>query len=291
MELSLTKICVIRSNSCNPLTLQKIKLLKTVFAVGNTDTDCDILLLEIGEGYCCQALLKGKERTFQQIKYTTFHSLEAEENLAAVFNELEKENYQQVIVCSALPQSLLIPNQFNSSSPAFLNAIYDDASQKIFTDSIPEWQTVTIYSIPASVFSLVIERFPSAQFLHAYTPVLKIYNGFTATDQIDIHFSTQHFRILVKKQNHIQLAQIYSYKTPLDVVYYLLKICYESGLNQSQIFLIVSGLIDKDSAMYAELHSYFLNLHFAQAPSYTVPGNEYPHHYFTSLYNLAACVS
>jgi hypothetical protein len=77
----------------------------------------------------------------------------------------------------------------------------------------------------------------------------------------------------------------------LDVVYYLLKICYELNLDQSETYVVVSGLIDKDSALYNELHNYFLNLHFAQAPSYSLPQNEHPHYYFTSLYNLAACVS
>jgi hypothetical protein len=121
--------------------------------------------------------------------------------------------------------------------------------------------------------------------------MLKIYNGFVAPDQIDIHFNTEYFIVLVKKNKQAQLVQTYSYKTPLDVVYYLLKICYEFQIKQPEVFVIVSGLIDKDSNMYTELHNYFLNLHFAQAPSYSIPENDHPHHYFTSLYNLAACVS
>ena len=102
---------------------------------------------------------------------------------------------------------------------------------------------------------------------------------------------TQQFRVLVKKDHQVHLAQTYSYKSPLDVVYFLLKICYEFKLDQSSVFVILSGLIEKDSAMYRELHSYFVNLHFAEATSYELPQNELPHHYFTSLYNLAACAS
>ena len=127
--------------------------------------------------------------------------------------------------------------------------------------------------------------------MHAHTPSIKVFNGFISVDQIDIHFSTQYFRVLVKKEKQIQLAQTYLYKNPLDVVYYLLKICYEFALDQTVVAIIVSGLIDKDSAMYTELHNYFLNIDFAQAPSYSIPENDYPLHYFTSLYNLAACVS
>lgn len=266
-------------------------MLKTVFAIGNETTGCDILLLEIGEGYCCHALLNGIERTFQQIKYITYDEFEEENTLEQFFDELKNENCSQVIVCSAFPQSLLIPAQFNKDNYSLLRSIHNNFPQKKFTDTIPEWQMIIDYSIPVSVFNLITEKFSLVQFLHAFTPVLKIYNGFTAPDQIDLHFSTLHFRVLIKKQNHVQLAQTYLYKTPLDVAYYLLKICYEFELDQSQVFLIVSGLIDKDSAMYTELNSYFLNLHFAQAPTYSLPQHEYPHHYFTSLYNLAACVS
>lgn len=266
-------------------------MLKTVFSIGNSNAECDILLLEIGEGYCCHALLKGKERAFHQIQYLTFEETETEKTLSRLLDELKKENCEQILVCSAFPQSLLTPKHGHKNDYILLNVIYDSPSQKYLKDEVNEWQMCVTYALPVAVFNLIKERFRFAEFVHAYTPSLKIYNGFVAADQIDLHFTTQHFKVLVKKNKQVQLAQVYAYKTPLDVVYFLLKICYEFALDQSEVFVILSGLVDKDSAMYAELHNYFLNLHFAQAPLYSLPENEYPHHYFTSLYNLAACVS
>lgn len=266
-------------------------MLKTVFTIGDANTGSDILLLELGDDYCCYALLRQKERTFQQIKYIGFDEWEGEENLVQVLDELKNENCEHAIVCSAFSQALLIPAQFSRGGHSFLDTICDAPLQKYFRDSIPEWQMITTYSMPVPIFTLIAERFSSVQYFHAYTPALKVYNGFTATDQIDINFGTQHFRIVARKEKQVQLAQTYFYKTHLDVVYYLLKICYEFHLEQTEVFLIVSGLIDIDSAMYNELHNYFLNLHFAQAPSYSLPENDYPQHYFSSLYNLAACVS
>jgi Protein of unknown function (DUF3822) len=265
--------------------------LKTVFTIGDRNEGCDILLLEIGEGYCCHALLKGDERTFHRIKYVSFDALEAEEKLLSVIEEVKKENCDQILICSAFPQSLLTPKYGHQNDYILLNVLYDSPSQKFLKDEIPEWQMYITYSVPISVYNSIKEKYRFAEFMHAYTPAIKVFNGFLAADQIDIHFGTHHFRVLVKKDKHIQLAQTYLYKNPLDVVYYLLKICYEFGLDQSVVAIIVSGLIDQDSAMYTELHHYFLNLDFAQAPSYSVPDNEYPAHYFTSLYNLAACVS
>ena len=284
-------ISLIRHNSCNRFTLQKKKGLKTVFTIGAGNSGCDVLLLEIGEGYCCHALLKGEERTFHQIQYVTFDELEAEENLLHIIEELKKENCEQIVICSAFPQSLLSPKQGHKNDYILLNVLYDTPSQKFLKDEIPEWQMYITYAVPISIYNSIKERFRFPEFVHAYTPSIKVFNGFISDDQIDIHFSTQHFRVLVKKEKQIQLAQTYLYKNPLDVVYYLLKICYEFALDQSLVAIIVSGLIDQDSAMYTELRNYFLNLDFAQAPSYSIPENEYPLHYFTSLYNLAACVS
>lgn len=252
---------------------------------------CDTLLLEAGEGFCCYALLKGEERTFHRINYFTYDETQNEEKLGAILDDLKKENCEKIIVCSAFLQAMLVPNTYAQHNHSLLNAVYDVPSQQFFSDPIPEWQMTAAYSLPQSIVDLITERFASVQFFHAYTPALKIYNGFVAPDQIDIYFTTHHFRVLVKKDKHVELAQTYAYKTPLDAAYYLLKICYEFKLNQSEVFVIISGLIDQDSAMYNELHNYFLNLHFAQAPAYSLPETELPHHYFTSLYNLAACVS
>ena len=282
---------IIRLNSSNPFTLQKIELLKTVFNIGDANSVCDHLLLEIGDNYCCYALLKGEERTFKQIKYISFDEFEAEEALLQVLNELIKENCGQAIISPAFPQSFLSPKHGHQNDYILMDVIYDLPSQKFLKDEIPEWQMNIAYAIPVSIFNLIKEKFRLAEFRHAYFSSIKGFNGFTASDQIDIHFTTQNFRVVVKKNKHVQLAQIYSYKTPLDVVYYLLKICYEFQLEQSDVVVILSGLVEEDSAMYSELHNYFSNLHFAQAPAFSLPENEYPQHYFTSLYNLAACVS
>jgi hypothetical protein len=74
------------------------------------------------------------------------------------------------------------------------------------------------------------------------------------------------------------------------VAYYLLKICYAFELSQQEVYLILSGLVEKSSNLFAELQQYFAHIHFAQRPEISLPQTSHPHHYFTSLYNLAACV-
>jgi hypothetical protein len=103
-----------------------------------------------------------------------------------------------------------------------------------------------------------------------------------------VDFRPDDFTVLLVKSSRLLLAQTYTYSTPEDVVYYLLKICAQLGLSQQELQLQVSGLIDSDSALYKELYQYFLNIEFRESGW---QGNEYPAHFFTTLNDLARCAS
>ena len=264
--------------------------MKTVFAIGDSSHRTGVLLIDLGQDHCCYAFLDKENKSISFLKYIGFDDHEAEEKLAGILTELDQPVYQVVISCS-YPQALLIPVKHSHGVVSLLDPVYDLTLQKQLDDTIDEWQITAVYSFPLKIYEQLVLKFPSAQIFHNYTTALKIFHGFVAEDQVDVHLSTRQFRVLVKKDNQIQLAQTYTYRSPLDVVYFLLKICYEFGLDQSSVFVVLSGLVEQDSAMYKELHSYFTNLHFAQPPIYTLPENDLPAHYFTSLYNLAACAS
>ena len=248
------------------------------------------MLLEIGMDHCCYARLDEASKRFLFVRYFSFDDQESEGNIGSLLDTIT-DVPSRVVIGSAYAPALLVPQQFFKQDFLLPQLVYDLPAQKYLSDAVPEWQLVTTYAIPSAIYDQLNARFPGARYCHVYSPALKFYNGYVAEDQVDIHFSMQVFRVLVKKDNAVQLVQTYSYKTPLDVVYYLLKICYEFKMDQAHLFMIVSGLIDKDSALYQELHHYFTNLHFAAAPDYTLPEAEHPHYYFTSLYNMAACAS
>ena len=86
------------------------------------------------------------------------------------------------------------------------------------------------------------------------------------------------------------LVQTFSFQTPLDVVYVLLKISAEMDLNQEETPVILSGFIEKKSDIYKELYNYFIDLRFLTLPAHSLPENQHPSHFFASLYNLATCV-
>lgn len=272
--------------------MQKKESLNTLFDIQSDEAQIKdmTLLIEAGPDHCTYAFLSADHKSLSQLKFVSHDETDAEISMKKIIEEVRLNEIKNTTFCSAYPQSLLMPQKGFKEDYSLLNLIYDQPDQHFRHDRIAEWQMINIYSLPNSLNAL-LEQLPNPKFCHVYTTSLRIYNGFVAEDQICVHFTTQYFRIIVKRAQHVQLAQTYFYKTPLDVVYYLLKICAAFGLDQKNACLILSGLVEEDSSMYKEIHNYFLNIQFAHPPVLALPKNEHPHHFFTSLYNLAACES
>ena len=267
--------------------------MKTLFDIGQDyeGSSEHSLLLEIGKEYCSTALYNKNTNNIGCIRLYALDEPETEVQLRDILQPLKDSGFHSVTVCSAYPEAVLYPNKLFSSNYSLLDQLYQQPAQQYFHDAIGEWQIVTAYALPKTVCRAVEEVFGSVDYLHAYTPAIKVYNGFTADHQLSVHVTRQSFRVLLKKDMTIHLVQTYAYQTPLDVVYYLLKICYEFHLQQQDVFLILSGLIEKDSNLFVELQQYFTNIHFAQQPEIGLPQSPHPPHFFSSIYNLAACVS
>ena len=267
-------------------------MLKTVFSLTGADQfKPDTLLLEIGRNHCSYACLNREEKYFSLIKSYLFNEADALPEMRRILDELQPGHFSLIAVSYSLPEAFLVPEEFSLQADDLLAAVFDRPGSRHVSDEQLETGAAMHYLVPGDLDRLLREKFSDSRYFHFFTTMLKVHNGFASTNQIGLDFTTDRFSVFVRREGRLELVQHYAYKTPLDVVYYLLKICYEFGLSQTDVALVLSGLIEKDSALYTELHHYFLNLQFAQPPSYSAPDKGFPDYYFTSLYNLATCVS
>ena len=267
--------------------------MNTVFQIGNfTEERGDSLFLEIGQTFCSVALIDSSTKSAQFIGMYAFDVVSLEESVDEILKmtSIDRINLENIVISPAFPEAMLIPNKFYHHKSSLLGSLCNLNHFFLLNDPIAEWQLFNVYVIPVRVHKSLTEHFPFANYMHAYTPLLKIYNGFTSDHQLSAHFIGKQFRVVVKKHHHIQLVQTYTYSSPMDVVYFLLKICAEFQLSQEELQIVISGLIDEDSALYKEMHHFFLHLHFATGTTISLPEHDHPHHYFTSIHNLAACV-
>jgi hypothetical protein len=253
----------------------------------NSGSEKDFLLIEIGETYYMISIFNNQKKEFTALQFVTVESFELINKIDEVIKDLQTNDFEKIVICSAFPNALLVPRKLHSDN----NSKIFDKGQYQLEAVIPEWQMVALFSLPKQLYQKLDAAFPNATITHCYAPALKVYNGFVSQNQLLVHFVPNQFRVIVKKDQHLQLAQTYSYTAPLDVVYYLLKICNEFNFSQTETYIIISGLIEENSALYKDLNAYFSNVHFAAKPSVTMVENKYPQHFFTSMYNLASCVS
>lgn len=248
-----------------------------------------LLLCEWGEQFCCAAWFSRSDKTLHNLEYFSFPDLKTS-SLDSIFKEILHNNVEEAVICSAFPQAILMPPRVFDINRPLLPSVYPESHGRLLNDMIAEWQIINQYSMPQVVFNHVFNAATTTRFFHTYSCTLKACNNSVSPDSVLVHFDPKQFRVMVMKGGKPLLAQTYNYTAPLDVVYYLLKIFEQLHLNQNEVQVIVSGLIEKDSALYKELYNYFLHLQMQQGNQITLENNNHPEHFFTSMYNLAACV-
>lgn len=264
--------------------------MKTIFNIGDSTAGGKTLLCEWGDNYCCYGIYDVDANKILNLHCAANGGMESAV-IDELLNDMRRLNPENVVISSSFSHFTLIPFPFTENSKEVLQSLVPfPVNGLTFQDRVNEWQLLNCYCIPEMLLKKIKTVFPNTVFTHTFTSALRVYNGFDAPHQLSVNFSPNQFNVIVRKSGQLHLAQMYNYQAPLDVVYYLLKIVHELELPKDDTLILLSGLVEQDSDLYRELHQYFLNIHLVGSAA-TVIESDYPAHYFTSISNLAACVS
>ena len=103
-----------------------------------------------------------------------------------------------------------------------------------------------------------------------------------------------HMVVALWKDEQLQLIQHYDYDTPEDVAWWLLNLNNQWELNQETLPILISGLVETQSPMYAEVKKYFMQVELDTRPvefQYDFAFDNYPQHFFSPIFFLALCES
>ena len=269
--------------------------LKQLFHIDNGDSNNgqQVLSLRLGKKHISFAVCDKHGSALYQLAYCTVESLN-ESELTAFFDTFPviQSSFYEVKVVYDLPQSVLIPSKDHKQENAglLLSTISGNSGNtNAVSELIAEWQLYNIYSVPAEVHEWASKKFPAAKYWHQYSIGIKNIKAADIGGSLTVDFRNDEFTVMAVKEGKLLLAQTFDYSTPEDVLYYLLKTCQQFSLSQQTVRLQLSGLVDKQSSLYKELYQYFIHIEFRE-PGWNVR-SDYPVHYFTSLNDLARCVS
>ena len=248
-----------------------------------------------GTRQCSFAVMNYLSKELVEFGYYT--SKEEENDYKSFFEGIESLNnrYYQTAIAYEANESVQIPSVVYKyeDGQLHLDATYGKSVHTtVVSENVPGWNLHNVYRLPAGLHSAVSWKFLSAKSWSIYSVLLKDHSSKNDESMI-IDFKTDEFSVIILKSNKLLLAKTFSYTSPEDVLYYLLKCCQQLNLSQQTVKVSLSGLIEKDSSIYRELFKYFIDLEFETlsadvklAEALTV----HPEHYFSSISKLAACV-
>ncbi|HSU27303.1 MAG TPA: DUF3822 family protein [Chitinophagaceae bacterium] len=273
-------------------------MLKQLFLIGELTgkTEDYTLSIRIGEKHVGFSI---SEAGTGSLTTLVFYSAELinTESLDHLLSQqpLLKEKFRQVFVGFDYPEATLVPDSLNQpgSAPFILNALYGVNGQStILQDAVRAWQLQTIYAVPTGVHQWISKHFPGSRYWHQYSIGLKNIKPAEEEGHLLLEMRMEDLSVILSAKGKLLVAQTFSYTNPSDVLYYLLKACEEFHLSPATIKIEISGLIEKDSALFREIWQYF-QFPELRNPQWNIndPNLSVAAHFFTSLNDLARCVS
>lgn len=202
-------------------------------------------------------------------------------------------HYHSCTVSYNYKDTLVIPSKYyrEADQAAMLDLVYGKTvDMQLFTETLAPGDAVIAYRIPERVHQVLTNRLSAPEIVNSNTCLIR---HASARDLYCIIYNN-YIKVVLHKHGQLQLVQLYDYNTPSDVAYHLLNICQQHDLSPSTIRLTLSGFIDLQSNLYAELYRYFLHIEMDEAAEEIVIAEEiktYPAHYFSSLIALTKCAS
>ncbi|NOU37542.1 MAG: DUF3822 family protein [Ferruginibacter sp.] len=217
-----------------------------------------------------------------------FYSVELK-NIVQLENTLQQK-FETVHINYNFKESTLIPLLYfkESEKENICNVMFGNNIDTVcFSENIVNREIKNVYRVPKNIYSCLKELYPKNKFWHTTTLQLQKQNTLEC-----IVFSKT-IKIILIKENIVQIVQYCNYETPSDVCYYLLNVCERFGVSTTLAALNLSGTVEEKSNLYKEIYKYFLNISFTTLPvDFNVSDNlkEIPQHFFCNTINNFTCV-
>lgn len=253
-----------------------------------------VLHIRLGEKNLSYAISDQSADHLSGFQYYQYEQINGEEldNFWADHTDL-KQNFIRINFCIDNPGMLQVPVSLISeeSKEACLDNLHPIVQPgKMISKQLGATETEVIYYLPDFLREKINIYYPGANFQHVGFALMQAALREKIPTLLMTDFSSGYFWLTVKKNNQLLLCCTHNYKEPFDVLYSLLSVCSKYNLVIAETPLKISGLIEKQSALYTELYKYFTHIQFRTA-SWSSEDADCPSHFFTSLNDIALCAS
>jgi hypothetical protein len=195
-------------------------------------------------------------------------SFKVEDVITQILNEnpIFKATYDEVEVLYDNHLSTFVPApMFNEM---YLGS-YLQYNTKVYETDFFDFDTLSTYPIHnvyvpyVNINNIFVDHFGTFTYKHVST--ILVSRLLERSKNIDdrkmfVHMAAHHFEIVVVQNQHLLLYNTFEYKTPEDLIYYLLFTAEQLNMNPESFKLELLGNIDEYNAFYKIAYKYIRNV-------------------------------
>ena len=148
-----------------------------------------------------------------------------------------------------------------------------DKSLKVLVQPINALSASLLFGIDKEIYAFLLRSLVNPQFIHSLSPLMIAWINksrlmFPKLMHVVVHENTMD--VLCVEHGELLFVNSYSYENSNDVIYYIMYICKQTGFNQLEDFLTVSGMkticlsvlsvinkyVKKTEYLHPQLHNY-----------------------------------
>ena len=164
-------------------------------------------------------------------------------------------------------------------------------SDVVRNDVLRQADARNVYAIDNKLERVLMKISPSIRMRHHLSPLTeKVLAGSKNQNEkrIHAHIRQGQFDVIASENGKLLLANVYTYQSPEDFIYFLLFAAEQLKLNPEKFELEISGEVEEKSAIAAIANKYVRNVKFAdrQNGRYSEGFSQFPKHYHYNLFAL-----
>lgn len=258
--------------------------------------DCK-LLLEFSEEHFSYSILQisTNEVLYTAVSNVVLNWFQATESqLTDIFNKEEVFNFKfgEVVILTDTIYSTLVPTVFFDQNKinTYLNTnmYLSKVALKYLSFELADLEYQYLYILPETLYSFLEKNFLSISFRATESELLNFLNRKNVAIQyVNVHITYTKLHFCYFEDKKLKFSNTFSYQSNEDLLYNILNIYKQLGLNTEKVILNLSGIIIKQSEIYELLYKYIKFINFQKRPlklNYSKSLKEMPEHYFMHHY-------
>jgi len=262
------------------------------------------LSIQIGRDGLSLAVLDTDTNTYILLKEYIFEDLHSDIQVLEEFKQIIeveeslKQGYHNTVIGLIGGKSVLIPEALfdPKKTETYLNFSHDIKSDyTIGFDALINVRANNVFGIHKSLYDSIKLLFPSANLMHASSPLiesLSLQFKHDKGEKVVLHIQYSHFELLYFKDANFQFYNTFNYTTGEDMIYYILFVFEQLGLNGDKVKLLVLGEMEEHGHTSELLRQYIRNVEFGERSlmiKYSQVLDVIPKHYYFNLFHQFLC--